>query len=73
MTKVNPSARRKARRRALQALYQWQLTGNALTEIEIDFHAEQDMKKVDMDYFHELLHQIPQSLDEIDAHFTPYL
>jgi len=56
-----------ARRRAMQAIYQWQMTGNDLQEIENQFMTEQDMSKVDKEYFQELLHKVPQSIDELDA------
>ena len=65
--------RRRARQMALQALYQWIMTETDLIQIEAEFHEIKNMEKVDTDYFHELLHQIPQSLTEIDAVFTPYL
>jgi len=71
--KVNPSARRKARRLALQALYQWHYSGNDLSDIEVHIHEENEMKKVDTEYFHELLHQIPADLNAIDKTFEPYL
>ena len=56
-----------ARRRAMQAIYQWQMTGNNLQEIENQFMTEQDMSKVDKEYFQELIHKVPQSIDELDA------
>jgi len=56
-----------ARRRAMQAIYQWQMTGNNLQEIENQFMTEQDMSKVDKEYFQELMHKVPQSIDELDA------
>jgi len=31
------------------------------------------MKKIDGDYFHELLHKVPAHLDELDGHLTPLL
>jgi len=70
MTKpgLNPQhARRRARRSAMQALYQWQLSKQNLQDIEDQFRIDQDMSKVDLDYFHHLLHQIPGKLDELDA------
>ena len=39
--------RRRARRRALQALYQWQMTGQSPREILAQFREEQDMTGVD--------------------------
>lgn len=72
-TKVVPLFRHKARRMALQGLYQWQFSGADLNEIEAQFHALQNMTKVDTGYFHELLHEIPKHLDELDALITPHL
>lgn len=66
-------SRSNARKKAMQALYQWEMTGNELNEIEVQFYNEQDMAKVDTDYFHELLHQVPTQVDELDQAFAPYL
>jgi N utilization substance protein B len=66
-------ARRKARHYAMQALYQWHMADTALNDIEAEFRSEYDMARVDVDYFSELLHQIPANLTEIDALFIPLL
>ncbi|MDH5423917.1 MAG: transcription antitermination factor NusB [Gammaproteobacteria bacterium] len=55
-----------ARRRAMQAIYQWQMAGNDLKEIETQYLTEQDMSKVDVDYFKELMHKVPQQIDVLD-------
>jgi N utilization substance protein B len=60
-------ARSLARERAMQALYQWQMTGQDLADIEQQFLAEQDMKDVDKKYFKELLHGVPKLLGEFDT------
>jgi N utilization substance protein B len=52
-----PASRHKARRFALQGLYEWQLSGNDPFEIEARYRVENAMHKVDLAYFHELLHQ----------------
>ena len=70
---VSPAARRKARHYAMQALYQWQMADNTLNAIEAEFHADNDMKNVDTQYFHELLHKVPQQLTEIEAAFGPHM
>lgn len=62
------NARSLARERAMQALYQWQMTGESPTEIEKQFLEEQEMKGVDKKFFAELLREIPANLDELDAH-----
>lgn len=71
--KPNPQhARRRARRSALQALYQWQLSGTSLRDIEQQFLLEQEMQRVDLGFFHELLHEIPAHLDVLDEILAPY-
>lgn len=62
------NARSLARERAMQALYQWQLTGQSAVEIEKQFLEEQEMKGVDKKFFSELLREIPARQDELDAH-----
>ncbi len=70
---TTPAARRKARRFVVQALYQWQLSGTDLTDIEAQFRAANDMRKVDRDYFHELFHGVPARLSELDEALVPCL
>lgn len=65
--------RTRARRLAMQALYQWDLSGNNLSEIEVQFLEDEDFSKADKDYFHELLHQVPARLDEVEDAFAPHL
>ncbi len=69
----NPAARRKARHYALQALYQWLLTRDGLGDIEAQFRAAYDFDAVDLAFFHELLHQVPARLTELDALYAGYL
>lgn len=65
--------RTRARRRALQALYQWQMAGQDLSDIEAQFHDEMDMEQVDIELFRELLHGVPKQLDVLDAQLAPHL
>lgn len=65
--------RQKARHYAVQALYQWRLSKNALNQIEAEFRTDYDFGKVDGEYFHELLHEIPAQLDELDDAIAPNL
>lgn len=62
-----------ARRRAVQALYQWQQLGQDLADIELQFLTEQEMDRVDVEYFKELLHAVPKNLEELDQHLQPLL
>lgn len=68
-----PSTRRKARQLLVQALYQWQLSGSDLHSIEAEFFVDNDMRKVDTEFFRELLHGIPRRLDELDAVYGGHL
>ena len=65
--------RRKARHYAVQALYQWKMSGSALNQIEAEFRTDNDFGKVDGEYFHALLHGVPQQLADLDAAITPVL
>ena len=73
MMNVSASGRRQARHYAMQGLYQWQMAGSSLNAIEAEFRTDNDMSKVDVPYFQELLHQVPAKLDELEAAFAPYL
>ena len=62
------AAKRKARRFAMQGIYEWLLTNNPVHEIEARTRAENHMNKTDVVYYHELLTQTiahNESLDEI--------
>lgn len=63
----------RARRTALQALYQWDLGRQDLSDIEVQFFAAQDMRRVDTAYFRELLHNIPAQQTRLDANISPCL
>ena len=65
--------RRRARRRALQGLYQWDLSGGDWHAIEREFAAERDMVGVDTDYFADLLQGVANRCEELDARLTPLL
>lgn len=62
-----------ARKRAVQALYMWEMTKVDLSDIDQQFVLEHDMSKVDLKYFQELLHNIPARIDDIDDHIHSYL
>lgn len=67
-------ARSKARRGALQALYQWQLAGDdSLASIETEFLAERELRDIDAEYFHELLTEVGRHHDEYDLRIAPLL
>lgn len=66
-------ARTNARKAAVQALYQWQMTGQNLSAIEMQFLEEERLKDAQKSYFNELFHGIPKSLDVIDEALTQFV
>lgn len=65
--------RRQARSLALQALYQWQMSGNSVTDIEAEFRSEQDLSRADVTLFVALLHGIPSQVSVLDEQILPFL
>ncbi|MGD2111949.1 MAG: transcription antitermination factor NusB [Gammaproteobacteria bacterium] len=63
-------ARTRARRYALQALYQWDLSGTDINEIRSQFLETQDFSRVDRAYFDRLLKEVPQAIDSIDKNIA---
>ncbi|MCO4322687.1 transcription antitermination factor NusB [Aliidiomarina quisquiliarum] len=69
---MKPAARRKARRMAIQAVYSWQLSGNSITDIEVEFLTENDVSKVDVPYFQDLLHGVATNASSLDSALAPF-
>lgn len=69
---LDPTARHNARRYALQAMYQWQIAGASLTDIENEFMKYHIDKKLDTAYFKELIHGIPECQQEIDQEIRQF-
>lgn len=67
------SAKTKARQCAVQALYQWQMTGQNLSVIERQFQEEQRLKNAQKSYFTDLFHGVPKQLDRIDASMIDFV
>lgn len=65
--------RKHARDKALQALYQWQLSGEDLDWIRDHYLEEQGVASGDKEYFLELLYQIPPRVEALDARFRKYV
>ncbi len=70
---MNKGSRHKARRAAVQALYQWQLTQQAPGDIEDHFILDHEMNGIDVEYFHHLVREIPRHIHELDDHISPHL
>lgn len=65
--------RQKARRRALQALYQWQITRQDADEILRQFRVAQDLSLVDEEFFEQLLQGVIGNQPDLDARLQPFL
>ena len=79
-------ARRAARELAVQALYQWQMTGKSAASIEAEFRSQlpdddledhenwaKVMQIADLALFHQLLNNVVRFRDELDAAIAPLL
>ena len=64
---VDLAARSRSRRRALQAIYAWQVGGNRMIQVIEQFRHEQDMEIADLEYFEDLLRGVEKNLAELDA------
>lgn len=69
---MKPAARRKARGLAVQAIYSWQLSQNLITDIEQQMLLDNDVAKVDVQYFQELIRGVAAHYKEIDIILMPY-
>jgi len=70
---VDLAARSRARRRALQALYAWQLSGSAIGGVIDQFRHEQDMEVADVEFFEDLVRGVERHCAELDAGLLPFL
>ena len=70
---MEPQKRHWSRRLALQALYQWQISGHDIDELLAQYVEDDNWGKVDKDYFVELLRESITQNKEITAVFSPYL
>jgi len=66
-------ARRQARRVAMQALYQWQLTGYHPKDILLQYREDPELEKADLEYFRELLLGVTEQVDDLDELLTPLM
>lgn len=68
-----PSARRRARECAVQALYSWAVSGNNAEQVELAFVMDQDLDGVDKTYFRKLFRQTVSNIETIDFTIEPYI
>ena len=67
------AARSRARRRALQALYAWQLSGSHMNAVIEQFRHEQDMEVADLEYFEDLLRGVETNVATLDESLRPHI
>ncbi|MFQ3245683.1 MAG: N utilization substance protein B [Arenicella sp.] len=67
------SNRHNARKAAVQALYQWDLTKQAAHDIEKHFSQIHDMQNVDKKFLREIMTQVPKYEQELELAITPFI
>ncbi len=65
--------RKRARRRALQAIYQWQITHQEADEILRQFREVQDLSQVDVEHFENLLRGVINDKERLIDALEPFL
>ena len=70
---IDPHARSRARRRALQAVYAWQLSNTAINKVIDQFRNEQDMEVADLEYFEDLVRGVEKNLGALDEALAAFL
>ena len=70
---IDPVARSRARRRALQAVYAWQMSGASAREVVAQFAHEQAHEVADLEYFEDLVHGVDKHCEELDTALAPFL
>ncbi len=70
---MEPQKRHWSRRLALQALYQWQLSGNTTDELLSQFVEDENWHKADKDYFVDLVSDSIAQKENLRKIFEPFL
>ena len=70
---VDPVARSRARRRALQAVYAWQMSGTGAREVIAQLAHEQAKEPPDLAYFEDLVRGVDEHRKDLDAALAPFL
>ena len=70
---IDPVARSRARRRALQAVYAWQMSGADASNVIAQFAHEQAHEVADLEYFEDLVRGVDQHRAELDDALQPFL
>jgi N utilization substance protein B len=70
---IDLAARARARRRALQAVYAWQISATPMARVIAQFEHEQEMEIADLDYFKDLAAGVERERAGIDAQLRGFL
>ena len=70
---VDPVLRSRARRRAVQALYAWQISGGNSHSLVAQFAHEQAREIADLAYFEALVHGVLDNRRDVDEALAPFL
>ena len=70
---IDPVARSRSRRRALQAIYAWQINGANERDLIAQFAHEQAHEIADLEYFEDLVRGVLRHVGELDAALADHL
>ena len=70
---VDPVTRARARRRALQAVYAWQMSGGLVEQVIAQFAHEQAHEIADLEYFDDLVRGVVKHRASLDEALVGYL
>jgi N utilization substance protein B len=70
---IDPVRRSRARRRALQAIYAWQVSGGDANGLIAQFAHEQAHEVADLEYFEDLVRGVLASRRELDAALAGFI
>ena len=70
---IDPVARSRARRRALQAVYAWQMSGSSARDVIAQFAHEQAHEVADLEYFEDLVSGVDANCNDLDQALQPFL
>lgn len=70
---IDPVLRTRARRRAMQAIYAWQVAGGTAQQVIAQFAHEQAHEIADLVYFEDLVRGVLAQHEALDAGLLPHL
>lgn len=70
---IDPVTRARARRRALQAVYAWQISGGLVEQVIAQFAHEQAHEIADLEYFDDLVRGVIKHRASLDEALVGYL